>query len=499
LYFEDEDTWGEDVVISYDNGYLLNGKHGHNYVHFLWLIKTDINGQIIWQKTFGESNSLLGFYFLDINDLGEIYLSGATSYYDPYRDPIIMKLNACGEKEWCRVFNIPDHYDYAHSIVATDDGGCAVILKFTGVPPPSQTDRICLARFDSEGNLLWKQCYNSPDINLISEDSRSLLITPDEGFLITATCDYLDTIQTFMYWPKQYYIKTDSLGNFQWETVVHSDNNLVGGDAWTTTLNPDSSYYYSSISHYYFETNFSSPGLAKMDLDGNVIAIYDIITGYINGGLSYARFINDSVMAASCGWGNTVDDIVDYAVLIDTMGNILNMEYLVQDIYGSILRVTGDQKLVYQYNTYHNSQFDVYLRKLNQDLEDDTIYTIPCTYDSLCPYQIVSDTIVQDDCGLIVGIAEQEKGRRGEGEVLIKVWPNPAREWISLTFPDIIAPGKVNLVVYNVFGQAVIKETVLPFNRISSLNISSLSPGMYFVRSQDKRNKICTGKFVVGR
>jgi hypothetical protein len=45
----------------------------------------------------------------------------------------------------------------------------------------------------------------------------------------------------------------------------------------------------------------------------------------------------------------------------------------------------------------------------------------------------------------------------------------------------------------------VIKETVIPFNRISSLNISSISPGIYFVRSKDKRNKIYSGKFVVGR
>jgi hypothetical protein len=497
-YFPNLNIVCEDFIESYDNGYLLTGKYGPNYVHFVWLIKTDINGQTIWNKTFGEMDSYIAFFKLDINYSGDIFLSGSTSYYDSYRDPIIMKLNACVEKEWCRVYNTPDHYDYAHSVVVTKDGGCAVILRYIG--GDYVVDRICLIRFDTEGNLLWKQCYNSNDTNLVNQDSRSLILTQDGGFLITATCDYLVIDSSQAYWPKQYFIKTDSLGNFQWETVVHSDNNLAGGDAWTTTLNPDRSFYYSSVSHYDYETNYSSPALIKMDLEGNVIDIYDIVNGYVNGGLTYAQFINDSVLAASCVYGNTQDDITTLAVLIDTVGNILDSTDLGPGIQKKVLRIGYDSKLLFFYDVLQNGQFDVFLRKLNQNLEDDTIYTMPFTYDSLCPYQIVSDTIVQDDCGLIVGVPDDRTIGRYDGKTIgLVVWPNPAREWISLTFPDIIAPGKVELVVFNVFGQEVIKETVIPFNRISSLNISSLSPGIYFVRSQDNRNRILTGKFVVGR
>jgi len=515
VYFPYEDTWGEYFIESYDKGYLLTGKHGHNYVHYLWLIKTDINGEILWEKTFGEPNSFFGLYFLDENDKGEIYLSGSTSYYDPYRDPIIMKLNACGEKIWCRVFNIPNHYDYAHSIVATDDGGCAVILRYTGVAPP-QTDRICLAKFDSDGNLQWKQCYNSLDTNLINEDSRSLLITQDKGFLITAGCDYLDTLVTNKYWIKPYIIKTDSLGNFQWETVVHSnDSSNVGGDAWTTTINPSGQFYYTSISHYYHDPTINKPALVKLDLNGNVIAIYNIISGYENGGLAYAQFINDSIMAADCGWGNSMDEVIDYATLIDTLGNLVDTTQLIQDIYGSKLCIGYDQKLVYMYNTYQNDQFDVYLRKLNYNLEDDTIYTIPFTYDSLCPYQIVSDTIVQDDCGLIVGIEEPgsgEAGKQGSREAgkrgILEVWPNPARDQLHgrLSMDSLSASwrnGRFNrdlsLVIYDIFGREIQKIKIPDGQNEVQINVEGFPQGIYLAVVKDENQYVGSAKFVVAR
>ena len=207
-YFPGLNVVGKDFVESYDKGYLLAGWFGPNYPNYIWLLKTDINGTVIWNKTFGDFEAYIAFFKLDVNDSGDIYLSGGTTFYDSFSDPIVMKLNACGEKEWCRVFHIPNHFDYAHSIIATDDGGCAVILRYTGVLPSQPEDRICLARFDQDGNLLWKQCYNSSDTNLISEDSRSLLITPDKGYLITGVCDYFDVISQELN-PKQYYIKTE--------------------------------------------------------------------------------------------------------------------------------------------------------------------------------------------------------------------------------------------------------------------------------------------------
>jgi hypothetical protein len=420
VYYGEKDAYADYFIESYDCGYLIMGRHGSSYPHFNWLIKTDINGQILWEKTIGEANSYSAFACLADGLNGELYLSGSTTFYDEMQDPIILKLDSCGEKQWCKVFHYPGSLDYAFHILATDDGGCVALL-FSGYDP--QIDRVCLTKLNKDGDLMWKECYNSQDTSIWAAFGQSLIKTLDDGFLITGHCGYEDPNQPNLFWSKPYYIKTDSLGVFEWEVVVHSDvGGEKGGSAWSTSINPSGTYYYSSISHYYPE--YDSPALLVMDINGNISNIYDLITGYNNGGLAYACFINDTVLAASAGWGNTDEDHKGYAILIDTVGSIIDTTLLVQDIYTKHMQLAFDEKLVYMYNTNQNGRFDVYLTKLNYELEDDTFYTYPFQYDTLCPYPIASDTIVLDDCGLIVGM-EEVKPEKVEEQAVLKVYPNP--------------------------------------------------------------------------
>jgi hypothetical protein len=512
-YFPGLNVVGKDLVETYDKGFLLAGWFEPNYPNYIWLLKTDINGTIIWNKTFGMATTYIAFLSLDADSTGNIFLSGGTGFYDSYSDPFVMKLNACGEKEWCLDFNTPGHYDYAHSIVATDDGGCAVILRYTGITPP-QTDRICLGKIDSLGNLLWKHCYNSPDTNLLNEDAHSLLLTMDKGYLITGKCDYLDSI-TNLYWVKPYLIKTDSLGNFEWERVIHAyADNYTGGSANYSTISPSGQFYYTSISHYYYNPEIDRPALGKLDLNGNVIGTYDIIQGFSNGGMSSAQFINDSTLAADCGWGNSMEDFGHYLALIDTLGKIVDTILISQDIYSGVLHLCHDNKLVDMYNTYQNNQFDVYLRKLNYNLEEDTLYSMPFTYDSLCPYQIVSDTIVQDDCGVIVGVEEPgggEAGKQGGREAWkhggLEIWPNPAAEMLNVECSMLNAGSDYKLVVYDIFG----RPSTLPRlgegrgggsmagDRGWQMDVSALPPGIYFISVLQNGKRIAGGKFIIAR
>ena len=44
VYYGNKDAYGSYFIESYDYGYFIVGKHGHNYVHYNWLIKTNVNG-----------------------------------------------------------------------------------------------------------------------------------------------------------------------------------------------------------------------------------------------------------------------------------------------------------------------------------------------------------------------------------------------------------------------------------------------------------------------
>jgi hypothetical protein len=158
--------------------------------------------------------------------------------------------------------------------------------------------------------------------------------------------------------------------------------------------------------------------------------------------------------------------------------------------------VTSDKKILISGNYVVDGNWDIYLWKLNSDLGDDTLYTQPMTYDSLCPYQILSDT-VDLDCSLFVNI--DEIPTKEEYESTIKISPNPARDWIMLTFPDNVSSGGLELSIYNIFGQEVMEISVSLQNRSFSLNISSLSPGFYLSVCKDLKRKVFKGKFIVAR
>lgn len=145
-YLDGENPFGESLVEYYDKGYLLAGRFGPNYPTYCWLIKTDINGNELWRKVIGDKSKYIVITDdIDINNFGEIFLVGSTNYYneDDY-DPLVMKLNSCGEKEWCRVFYEPERNNFSNEVVSTPNGGCVAMLRNMNVDLIH--DRICLTK-----------------------------------------------------------------------------------------------------------------------------------------------------------------------------------------------------------------------------------------------------------------------------------------------------------------------------------------------------------------
>jgi hypothetical protein len=514
-YHTGTDTWLTSIIESYDKGYLLSGKHGANYSRYNWLIKTDRNGEILWEKTIGDGIHSIVLIDFDQDEVGNTHLCGLTRYYDSEGDPLIIKLDTCGEKQWCNVFHTLNHYDFSSNLTVTPEGNVVMILNLTN--PETWVESICLAKLSTSGELVWKQCYTSSDTSQRNEITYDLTFTPDHGFLITGFCYYEDPVYPNHWIPHPYFLKVDSLGNFEWETVIFKETNLDGGVAWSAVLSPNENFYYSSISHYTYDDNKALPALAKVDLQGNVVGVYDVVSGVKYGVLAYAQFLNDSTLAASAGWGNNTDSLWSKAVIIDTLGYLLNSSILLENDYTSVLQVTYDGKLVYGSNSYQDGQFDCFLTKLNQDLGQDTLYTMPFTYDSLCPYQIVSDTIVQDDCGLIVGIEEEEEtGGQGDLEMMggLEIWPNPCREMLNVECLMLNESENYKLNIYDIFGRtaparalSLPRLTPIPGpspsrgkgEAVWQVNVSTLPPGVYLAVVREGTTIVARAKFVVAR
>jgi hypothetical protein len=308
-------------------------------------------------------------------------------------------------------------------------------------------------------------------------------------------CYYSNPWDTLSYL-SPYYIKADSLGIFEWEFVAGLHPNDIGGEGYTTVIGPDSNYFYSSISHYYRNGIGNAPGLLKMDMNGQMDTVYDLKPPGNKGILDDAKFISDSTLAASASWEGTVAPM---AVIIDTVGNILHDQFLVDEIYMASVHTTFDYKALFYTMEYieEDEQWDTYLFKLNQQLESDTFYTYPFKYDTLCPYPITNDTITQTGCDIIVGIGEEEEPRADVGAGVMELFPNPANQQINIRFS--ILDFRSSIFIYDIWGRKM-DEVIIPKGQEETqIDISAFPTGIYIAVLKLEQRILDRKKFVVQR
>ncbi len=486
VYGDNLRAYGKDIIESYDKGYNICGSILKDASHFKfgWLIKTDINGNEIWNKKFGNWNVENSFYDFDKTTDNGFIISGSTAQYDIEIDPLFVKVNQCGEIEWCKIF-LSQGFNTATGIISLPNGEFLGMLKYYG-GDYSQV-RISLVKMDTDGNPIWIKHIAQKDSAVVNEEGYYLYLTPDSNYLIAGSC--------FSPSLRPYIIKTDVEGEEMWN-IKWPVGSL--GDAYRTVFQDNGAIY--SASNLQFSGNPNIPHLLKFSNNGDVITQLPLLGDTIVGGGSDALFLDqDNNIYTGITWTDDPYLYTGFSDIIktDTNGNLIIQRRLVDYLRSpSVIIESFDNKILTQGTYYLDGNWDIYLWKMNTDLEDDTLYTQPFTYDSLCPYEIQSDT-VELDCGLFVNI--NEIPTKEEYESTIKISPNPARDWIVLTFPDISLQKETDIIIYNIFGQEVMKSSVVPRDRTVFLNISTLSSGIYLATCRDTKNRTIKGKFVVER
>jgi len=116
---------GQSIQITNDGGYIISGYTEERYGcgGGLWLLRTDSDGEIIWDKRFGDNHTDKGYSAKQTKDGGYI-ATGGTSY-----DLWIIKTDSLGNKQWEGTFG-GGLNDMGHSIQQTQDGGY-IVAGFT--------------------------------------------------------------------------------------------------------------------------------------------------------------------------------------------------------------------------------------------------------------------------------------------------------------------------------------------------------------------------------
>jgi len=511
VYFPNEGTFPFSVVECYDKGYLFGGWYvtPNGAPMNGLLMKTDLNGEILWKKMLGEPND--GTAVQEVNQTNDngFIISGSTKQTDSWGDPFIMKLNSCGEKEWCRIYNIgQDRADVANSIHQIPGG--YIVYVFEGFQYFSN-EKTHLFRLDNNGDLIWQQTYCQKDTLMIAAEGYDMMVTPDYHFLINGFCYYPDTGTTGPRYLRPLIIKVDSTGNADWELPWRYVNGKNFYGMSNRSIVDNQHNIYSCGRHIDAEAAppGDRPAMFKTDSNGNEISYHDMVPNSWQAVFFTINWFADSTIALGGGWSFSYHDDHQGVFKVDRSGNILDSAELFSTIYSfSDATTTFDNKLFLVSGQYNGSKFTTYAWKLNSNLEYDTLNTHPYIYDSLCPNPIASDTIPLD-C-LIVGMDEPFKNPETGN---LKVYPNPARDILHIVIPEQLKTENQNpffnlstiyhqwhsaiLEIYDLFGRKMLSREVLQSEKEIAVDGSLWPGGMYVVRLVYNGQTVGSGKVMV--
>ncbi len=187
-----------------DNGFIITGKMYAYDVHYdIWLIKTDIAGNELWNKTFGGTDIDSAHSVWQTHDGGYIIAGSTSSFGDDRYNVWVVKTDPNGNEQWNKTYWETCN-DCATLIQQTQDGGYII----AGVLNANFTDKfdICIAKTDSSGNMQWNKTFVKNTYN----QAYCVKQTSDGGYIIAGET-------RFQFNTNAWLIKTDQSGNIQWE------------------------------------------------------------------------------------------------------------------------------------------------------------------------------------------------------------------------------------------------------------------------------------------
>jgi len=253
---------GYSVQQSSEGGYIISGttSSSGNGNYDVWLIKTDGNGNELWNKTFGGTNYEESISVQQTTDGGYIIAGTTFSFGNGATNIYLIKVDGNGNELWNKTFGGTNN-NWGYSVQQTTDGGY-IVIGYTNSFGNGGAD-VYLIKTDGNGNELWNKTFGGTN----DDGGVSVQQTTDGGYILTGYTKSSGNGDADVY-----LIKTDGSGNELWNKTFGGTYEDSGFDVQQTT---DGGYIITGKTLYAGSVN-SDLYLIKTDGNGNVSSIFNI-------------------------------------------------------------------------------------------------------------------------------------------------------------------------------------------------------------------------------
>ena len=228
-----------------DGGYIIVGyTESYGAGDFdIWLVKTDVNGDTSWTKTYGGTQAESGHSVKQTNDGGYI-IAGTTHSFGPGNSNIwLIKTDSLGDSTWSKIYG-GNSTDFAYQVCQTNDGGYIVVGN-TYSFGAGEYD-IWLLKTDSNGDTTWTKTFGGDSI----EYGFAVQPALPGGYIIAGYTRSYGSGGSDVW-----LIRTNSTGSINWDRTFGGVENDEGR-----------SVYQTSDLGYIISGNTTSFGAGSMDI-----------------------------------------------------------------------------------------------------------------------------------------------------------------------------------------------------------------------------------------
>lgn len=227
------------IIQTSDNGFFVSGildvsassgdgndKNSNTQKHAggdYWGLKLDANGTKIWRRYFGGSftdsaydaveTSDNGFILIGSSDSDDVDITNSKGDYDFWA----VKVDVNGNQVWEKSFG-GSQIDEARSITKTSDGNYLIVGESrsndTDITNSKGAADIWLIKISEVGNLIWQKSYGGSSFDV----SRDITPTIDNGYVIVGSSRSQDVdVDTNQGQNDVWVLKVDSSGDLKWQ------------------------------------------------------------------------------------------------------------------------------------------------------------------------------------------------------------------------------------------------------------------------------------------